>query len=149
MYRCEHCGREFYDEDVGDLPTVDKHCPLCGADAEDAEEGNECRICSGWVDKHSPLDICDMCFDRSLSVPRVMAYTDGQEVDVKIPVLLACMFDEVDIEMILRRAMGEGIADKSIPPETVKEVLHEAVSGNEDDYIDWLRRTRRVMGPIE
>lgn len=146
---CMDCGRIFEDEEQktwsesrGEFWGVScseemSGCPDCGGDYDEAEQ---CEICGKDCCKEELIcGVCEECIDEASKNFKLCEKICGDEKkEIKINALLASLFDEGDIEQILKEYIKDKWQDVDCTPFVVDdkpwfaERLAEEVNNNEN-----------------
>ena len=123
IFVCEDCGCVFGDEDMVatsgvvsevwgvDYCEEDGCCPRCKSSS--VAEGKKCAVCGGFYsedDIHS--DVCNSCIEKyGKDFEFCERVCEDEKVTIRISSLLASLFDESDIEAILREYIKNKMGD--------------------------------------
>ena len=150
MYICENCGKlreelSSYDyfDNVDGNPSMsgraheeDTYCNSCWGHFVEAVE---CKICGEWTDANKG-NICENCLKEHTNITTAIAYADKtmDKNEVKINSFIADLFDENQIDYILKNAIVEMVNSGNYNKEFFDKKVKDFCYNDKSHFIDYL-----------
>lgn len=135
MYICETCGELISDECY--CAKDDALCS-CGGTYKEAQR---CIFCNEYFIKNI-FNICDSCIQNEISLQGAIEY--GEYLDkeeVKINSFIAFLFDENQIDCILKNAITELIKGGNYNKEKFEIIAKQFCLNDKYDFVNYLAQT--------
>lgn len=143
-WKCDDCGtvsslKELNRDTINGGYPGEPHytCPVCGS--EYVDEVYQCELCGEWFygdEIYGSMGemACDKCIEKHKTAEEVVDFASNDLVEVELNGLLAFVFEEDQINELLKRQFME------LPKDEQKKYIDDYMSWNKNEFGEFLAR---------